>query len=122
MNKAVLSIGSNSHDKHSQIANALKWLSFNLYNYSQSSIYSTPSTNGVGDDYLNIVVKGESVLDFYELNSLMKQYEKDSGRTPESKLKASIPIDIDIVIFNDIVIKPKDFNFDFFQIGYKELV
>ena len=67
-------------------------------------------------------MRGESVLDFYELNSLIKQYEKDSGRTPESKLKASIPIDIDIVIFNDIVIKPKDFNFDFFQIGYKELV
>ena len=122
MNKVVLSIGSNCQDKHSQIADALKWLSCNLCNYSQSSIYSTPSINGIGDDYLNAVVIGESELEFDEINSLMKQYEKDSGRTTESKLKASIPIDIDIVLFNENIIRTNDFNFDFFQIGYKELI
>lgn len=122
MNKVVLSIGSNSQDKNIQMTQALKWLSYNLNNCYQSSIYSTPSINGMGDDYVNAVIIGETELELSELTHLMKQYEKDSGRTPESKFKASIPIDIDVVIFNNVIIKKKDYNFNFFQIGYKELI
>lgn len=117
----TLSIGSNSADKEEQMQSAIEWLKTILENVRVSSIYSTPSINGCGDDYLNAVVTGLFVGDYESLNCIAKEYEKRCGRSSESKLKSSIPIDIDVVIFDDAVMRTKDFSFDFFQIGYKEI-
>lgn len=120
MNNIILSIGSNSKDKSAQIDNALKWLSSFIKNYKCSSVYSTFPISGIGDSYLNCVVSGEVSTDIISTTQILKQYEQKCGRIKESK--TSITIDIDIVIFNNDIIKPKDYEYDFFKRGYNEIV
>lgn len=121
MTQFVISIGSNSNDKSNQIAKSFDWIRSILNNVKVSDIYSTPSINGVGPDYFNAVAIGYSEMTIDEFNFIAKQYEKECGRTKENKLTENIPIDIDIVIANNEVLRPKDFAHDFFQIGYRQL-
>ena len=120
-NKIVLSIGSNSEDKVVQMQCCIEWLHVMLNNVRVSSVYSTSVLNGVDADYLNAVVIADVECEFADCKCLMKKYEASCGRNPESKFKGSIPIDIDIVIWNKDVVKPKDVAQSYFIKGWKEL-
>ena len=121
LNKVVISLGSNSPDSDRMMKQAMVWLEENLLSFKCSEIYLTPPLSGVGSDYLNAVAIGETACDQNEFNLMLKDYEKSSGRTLESKKTGVIPIDLDIVIFNDQIVRPKDFSYDFFQIGYRQI-
>lgn len=118
MNKVVLSIGSNSDDCFIKMNNCIKWLSTEIVDIKTSHIYSTPAVNGKDRDYLNAVASGYSRCEFEDLKYRLKQYEQLSGRTLESKKKGVIPIDIDIVMWNDVVLKDNDYKQQYFQIGW----
>lgn len=118
MNKVVLSIGSNSDDCFIKMNNCIKWLSTEIIDIKTSHIYSTPAVNGKDRDYLNAVASGYSRCEFEDLKYRFKQYEQLSGRTLESKKKGVIPIDIDIVMWNDVVLKDNDYKQQYFQIGW----
>ena len=92
-----------------------------MRNLSVSSAYSTPALNGKDNDYLNAVAEGYVECDFETLKAQMKDYERSSGRTPESKLMGVVPIDIDIVMWNDEVVKAGDYEQSYFKIGWNEL-
>ena len=47
--------------------------------------------------------------------------EKAAGRFPQSKLSGEVPLDIDIVVWNDEVKRPRDMVQDYMQIGLLEL-
>lgn len=117
----ALSLGSNSIDKEEQVKSTLEELSAILKDCKISSVYSTPPIGGVGNDYLNCVVIGQYDADKDTLNAILKQIEIRHGRTDESKILGSISIDIDIVIFNNEIIRLKDFHQSYFQLGYKEI-
>ena len=121
LNKVVISLGSNSQDSDCKMKQAMGWLEENLLSFKCSAIYLTPPLSGVGSDYLNAVAVGETACDQNEFNLMLKDYEKSSGRTLEAKKAGVVPIDLDIVIFNDKIVRPKDFTYDFFQIGYRQI-
>ena len=100
----------------------MMWLEENLISFKCSAIYSTPPLSGVGSDYLNAVAVGETKCEQNEFNLMLKDYEKSSGRTPEAKKTGVVPIDLDIVIFNDQIVRHKDYSYDFFKIGYRQIV
>ena len=77
--------------------------------------------NGRDSDYLNAVMTASTKLNLDDTIALMKQYEAVCGRTPASKLQGVIPIDIDIVLWNNDVIRPNDFARQYFQRGWQEL-
>lgn len=122
LNKVVISLGSNTPDSNGRMMQAMMWLEENLISFKCSAIYSTPPLSGVGSDYLNAVAVGEIKCEQNEFNLMLKDYEKFSGRTPEAKKTGVVPIDLDIVIFNDQIVRPKDYSYDFFQIGYRQIV
>lgn len=121
MNKVVLSIGSNSVDSMACMKKCVSWLSQLLEETKISSIYNTRAINGKDNDYLNAVIIGFTTHNYEDICNLMKQYEKDCGRTPESKTAGIVPIDIDVVIWNDCILRNKDYNQSYFQIGWNEL-
>ena len=53
---------------------------------------------------MNAVAVCESEHSHNDLNDMLKQYEINCGRSKESKLNGVIPIDLDIVIANDIIL------------------
>lgn len=121
MNELVLSIGSNSSDCQEQMNACIEWLHKILSEIKFSSIYETQAINGIDNAYLNGVVSGKVEKNYQEIHFIMKQYEIDRGRTVESKNNGSIPIDIDIVIWNGQVLRERDYNQSYFQIGWKQL-
>lgn len=121
MNSIVISIGSNSRDRQWQVEHAIEWLNKHLANTHVSSIYNSEADNGRDPDYLNAVMKGNCKHDFDTVMKKVKEYENVCGRTPASKLTGNIPMDLDIIIWNDEVVRPVDFEKDYFQKGWKEI-
>lgn len=121
MNRIVVSVGSNSLDREEQMQKALEWLARELTDVFASEVYETPAFGG-GDPYLNAVLAGNTTESHDALNARLKDYELQSGRTPEVRSRGIVPIDIDIVIFDDKVLRPSDFARDFFRIGFEQLL
>lgn len=119
LKSVVVCIGSNVNCQN--VRSAIAWLKHTLYFTDCSSIYSTPPVNEPGMPYDNAVVIGHTELSIDQLNNLFKDYELDEGRTPESRKLGIVPIDIDIVIYDNRVIREWDFRQNFFQIGFSEL-
>ena len=121
MNRYVISIGSNSADRDIQLAKAIDWLSSIAKSIKASSVYCTESINHVDNEYMNAVAVCESEHSHNDLNDMLKQYEINCGRSKESKLNGVIPIDLDIVIANDIILRPVDYKREYVKIGWNEL-
>lgn len=117
----VISIGSNSHGKHDNVARAVEWLSGMMSVFRASDIYETLPVSGIGDTYCNAVTVGICSLTYEELTSRVKHYETENGRTQESRSMGIVPIDLDIVMVGDEVIRESDFNRSFFKVGYEQI-
>ena len=121
MNSLVISIGSNSHNRECQIYSCVNWLHSIVNIRMISEVYNTQATNGIDADYLNMVVIADCNDELDIILEKFKNYEAISGRTLQSKIIGVIPIDLDIVIWNNNIIREKDFNQKYFQIGWHQL-
>ena len=95
----TIGLGSNAPDREAQINRAIDFLRGYLSKCSVSSIYESAAINGTDSSYLNAVVHGRS-----------------------SKEKGVVPIDLDLVIYDMRILRPKDFERHYFNIGYRELL
>ena len=120
-NAVVLSIGRNSADREAQMTTCIAWLRGIGTLTKLSSVYNSPASNGKDPDYLNAVAEIATALTHPELTKLLKDYERQCERTPQSKSLGSIPIDIDIVMWNGEVLRPKDFAQYYFAKGWNEI-
>ena len=92
-----LSLGSNINAE-SNIIFAIEQLNKILTNTKFSSIHKTKSEGFEGDDFLNLVVAGESELDFDQLNQKLKEIENQSGRERDVPKFSARTLDIDIIL------------------------
>lgn len=122
MSRAVIGIGSNTPDRTERVAAAIGWLGSVFSEGFHSSAYVTRALNGHDPDYLNAVMSVESDRPMDEVNTMLKDYERTSGRTAVSKLHGEVPIDLDIVVWDGRIVRPKDFGYRYFLQGYDELV
>ena len=122
MNTFAISLGSNSKDRSIQMNDAIQYLNSIFVDVLCSTIYETQALNGKDAPYLNAVAVANTHLSIVEATKLLKEWEIQCGRTTESKLIGSIPIDLDIVVWNGEVVREKDFSCDFFTQGYLQLV
>lgn len=122
MNKAYLSIGSNTGDRLHNINDAIaRMLTYGVNIIDDSSVYETPCCHGKGPDYLNCVLLVTFTTTYDVAVAITKNIERDMGRTPGDKITGNVPIDIDIVIWNDKIIRDADFAREYFTYGYKLL-
>ena len=123
--KYFLSIGSNINATKN-IKFAIKELDLILSNINQSSIYQTKSIGFEGDDFLNLVVSGDSSLNFDELNLKLKKIEDMTGRNRNAPKFSARTLDIDIVLQVDddeIIFESDEIEkYDFVSNPLKELL
>ncbi|MBD5172621.1 MAG: 2-amino-4-hydroxy-6-hydroxymethyldihydropteridine diphosphokinase [Bacteroidales bacterium] len=118
----VVSLGSNFGLREESVSNAIDFLrSLKEDDFEVSHIYETPDIHGLSHPYMNAVAFFSTSIALKDLSIIFKDYEILHGRTPEMRLKGLVPIDIDIVIVDGNIIRPKDFRCDFFRIGYESL-
>ena len=92
-----LSLGSNINAE-ANIIFAIEQLNKILINTNFSSIHKTKAKGFDGDDFLNLVVAGESDLNFDDLNKKLKDIENESGRKRDVPKFSARTLDIDIVL------------------------
>ena len=82
-------------------------------------------TEAIGSRFLspfsNQVASFETTLSSEEVRAILKQIERDLGRLPEEKPQGVIRIDIDLLMYDDCVLKPADLERDFVVEGLKSL-
>lgn len=93
---------------------------------AQSAKFSTIyETDPIGEHkhakYKNCVGQIHTTESFEEWQLFFKSVEKTYGRTPELRTQGNVPIDLDIVIWNEEVKRPKDLAAEFLRKGLDEL-
>lgn len=121
MNTAIILLGSNSNpDQNLETAKEKLSEFFELVSQS-SRIITKPVGENYKNDFYNEAVKLLSVDTAEETKILFKQIEKDLGRTHESKKLGIIPIDIDLIYWNETLVDDDYNKFDFVKICVDEI-
>ena len=92
-----LSIGSNINAE-ANIIFAIEKLQKILDKPKFSSIHKTKAEGFEGDDFLNLVVSGDSDSSFDDLNKVLKDIEDESGRNRDAAKFSARTLDIDIIL------------------------
>lgn len=117
----VLSLGSNHGDRKANVLSAVEWAKAILDFCCVSSVYETEEIHGKGSPYYNCVIGGTVDVSYENLIESTKRYELDNGRDSLARSAGLVPIDIDIVIWDGMVVRPLDYSHNFFKKGYSEI-
>lgn len=106
-----LSLGSNLGDRKSFLEQAIFLLQENILSEIESSrilettaILPENAPSSWDLPYLNMIVRGKSILSPLELLTALKNIEKNMGRDPHSLRWAPRVIDLDILLWDDLIL------------------
>lgn len=116
-----LCLGSNMPPKLRRLDQALNALGDICTVMSTSESIESDDDSGLGQRYLNLVAMCTTTMNLDDMRVAIRDIEASQGRRPDSKERGSMPIDIDIVVFDDIVVSPYDFSRPYFTICYRQL-
>jgi len=109
MNTAIIMLGSNTDVQKNMALTFMKLVA----NFEITNRSIPVNTEAVGaqfsSDFKNIALKIASDRPIEETVSIFKQIEQEAGRKPDSKLTGIIPIDIDLIFWNDVLVH-QDYN------------
>lgn len=124
MATAYLGLGSNHPQARRYLDSALSALrdAFGSVDVSESIV--TDAVNGVDPPYTNAAARISTALDPEALNRELKAIEASLGRTrPAVKTHPNIvEIDIDLVVYDGDVLRPRDFSAQYFAPLYQSLL
>lgn len=121
----ILGLGSNDGDRELHLRNGLSFLAEICENTYFSTSYESPAISGKTvinkPHYLNAVAEVDFDGDLKTLEAMLKACEVMEGRTAEARAEGKVPLDIDVVVADKEILRPKDFRMFFFRRGYEEL-
>ena len=118
MNTALISLASNDKDKEQTLINIREKISQDVTILHQTSVYKTIAVGtSHPSEYANALLLIETEDDYDSLRNKFKKYEQQAGRTPLSKQQGIIPLDIDIISWNDVILKKQDLQYEYMKIG-----
>lgn len=98
-----ISIGSNI-DKETHVPSSLIALKKIFGKLIVSSLYETQAVGFEGEDFHNLIVQFNSDLEAKAVAKLFRKIELDHGRTRDSRKYAARTLDLDLILYGDIVI------------------
>ncbi|MGZ8191643.1 MAG: 2-amino-4-hydroxy-6-hydroxymethyldihydropteridine diphosphokinase [Methylococcaceae bacterium] len=115
MPKAYISIGGNI-DKDIHIPAGLKALESVFGKLTVSSVYESEPVGFSGDSFYNLIVSFDTDLSIAEITGQLRQIEADNGRTRNGQKFSAHTLDLDLILYDDLVI-----NQDGLQIPRKDI-
>jgi len=119
--EVAISVGSNCAGRKEFVAEALEWLSSVLTGFRSSSIYETDAEGSGSGRYANAVVCGWYCGSVESLGNLCKEYERGHGRDGVMRSLGIVPVDIDVVICEGVILRPRDYSRRYFTVGYSQM-
>ena len=101
--RVYVSIGSNQN-REVKIRQAVLSLRKKFGDIDLSPVYDTAAVGFVGSDFLNLVASFESELDPEALVTAFHDIEDSLGRDRSQPRFASRPIDIDLLLYDDLIL------------------
>ena len=108
MHQVFISIGSNI-DPLKNI-DKVKILLNDLFECTFSGLYETAAEGFEGDDFVNCVVGFKTDISPIKLNENLKDIEKNMGRTDRQKGMSNRIIDLDLILYGDLVLNDKNLS------------
>ncbi|MCH9745573.1 MAG: 2-amino-4-hydroxy-6-hydroxymethyldihydropteridine diphosphokinase [Proteobacteria bacterium] len=102
MAKIHINIGSNQN-REANIASAIDYLRLNFTIVKISDIFESPAEGFEGDNFYNMGVNATTKLSVEDVNAVLKNIEKTFGRDRTQPKFSSRLIDLDLVIYDDLV-------------------
>ena len=106
MTQSYISIGSNI-DATKNITSAKRELS-NIFTCTYSDNFYSKAEGFKGKDFINLVAGFETSLDPIDLTQALKSLEKKIGRDTNQKGMRDRVIDLDLILFGDLIMKDQD--------------
>jgi len=101
--RGYISIGSNiNKDEH--IPASLRALEQTFGKLAVSSIYESEPVGFTGDVFYNLVVGFDSDLEVKAVTKQLRQIELDNGRTRDSRKFAARTLDLDLILYGDLIV------------------
>lgn len=117
LHTCLLCMGSNTGRK-TRMENARKALA---HSFPDIRFGTEMETEAIGSGFLspfsNQVARLTTPLSAEEVRTILKSIEKENGRLPEDKAKGIVKLDIDLLMYDDTVLKPKDMEKCYVQEG-----
>lgn len=112
----IITLGSNTPDKNERVAKGIRWLEGCLNVISSTPVYSSPDAyHSSHPPYANAIVVAEAEDDAdVRLDLLFKAYELSEGRDRSNQ---AVPIDMDIVVRDSEILRPRDYSAPYFLLG-----
>lgn len=108
MNKALISIGTNENrEENLALCHLLLREKFTDISFSATSI-TAPYGRNYKENFLNQLAVVQTDLAQEEIATLLKSFERKIGRTDDDKPQGKVKIDIDLLIWNEEVLKFTD--------------
>ncbi len=102
MAKIHINIGSNQN-REANIAGAIDFLKLNFSDIKISNIFESPAEGFKGDDFYNVGINATTQLSIKDVNAVLKNIEKTFGRDRSQPKFSSRIIDLDLVIYDDVI-------------------
>ena len=121
-NKAIICIGSNK-DRSENIDQVIR----TLQAHYPGARFSTPEIADAVDlpegskPFLNLVAMLPTLEEKEELIAFLKELEEDMGRDPDDDEEGIIPMDLDLIEWNEEVVKPLDLVRPYVVSGLEEI-
>ena len=121
-NKAIISIGSNEH-RTTNVKKVMEILSklFPSIRFSTPQLTEPVDMSEDAKAFLNLIALFETELDRETLQAKLKKLEERLGRDHDDDEEGIIPMDLDIIEWNDEVYKPQDMIRPYVVAGLEEL-
>jgi 2-amino-4-hydroxy-6-hydroxymethyldihydropteridine diphosphokinase len=105
----VLLLGSNVGDREAHLRNGIAALNVALSVTARSKCYESEPFGPVAQPwFLNMAVRGECLLEPHALLDAVKAIEKAEGRMEDAVRWGPRPLDIDIILMGDRVVRDPD--------------
>lgn len=69
--------------------------------------------------FLNRAVRFRTSMTMAEVRNVLKQIEQTNGRTPDSKKEGRIPLDIDLLSYDQQILKPEDWQKEYVRQAFR---
>ncbi len=118
MNHALISLAANDEKKEITIACTLRQIEDYCIILNRTPVYQSKAAGEAPQPaYANALLQIETNQEYEELRSRFKSLEQDAGRTQASKKSGIIPLDIDIISWNDTLLKSRDMEYEYMRTG-----
>lgn len=117
----LLCMGSNT-DRSAQLSEARKALSVAFPGINFGELMETEAIgSGFHSPFSNQLARFTTTLTADSVHTLFKELEHRSGRTSLDKAIGVVKLDIDLLVYDNVILKPKDIQREYIRKGIVEL-